>query len=288
MKLDDKDTLVFGNAVKDRMLRAMGYTQPELLKVEASEHAAYNMAFSLDRGVLYVYNLSACSKEQKIAFIRHELDHFDKAAKLYKAVGSKEFTIALQRRYPVLDVSLNESFWSRISRDADIENFDVARYLNAWKEPGIIPVQSLNEFNTIRNAHYYATEPLEESAYAVQKRVLQALGHNDYVLADTYGKPLGNIISRLDKMGISDEQKMKIYSELSDIAVFNESKDANLLIRNFRNIKAGTYSEEVGKAINSMSRYYDDEATYRIVKNMENWLSQGCYSVEDILAKGLV
>jgi len=89
MKLDDADNIKFATAVKDRMLMAMGYSSPEKIKVLSEANPAFNMTFNWANGTLKVGDLSGFSKAEKIVGLRHELDHFDRAAQLYKAIGGK-------------------------------------------------------------------------------------------------------------------------------------------------------------------------------------------------------
>ena len=290
MKIDDKNDITFCSTVKDEMLRTMGYSKPELIKVKPFQdnNIVCMCAFDLADGTLTVGKLpNIITKEQKIALIRHELDHFDKAAKIYKSVGHDSYVSALKKRYPGANVDKN--FWEKMSQDSNVENFNVERFLDAWNNTKFFTVKSQYDYNCIRNAHLYATEPLEESAYAIQKKILHALGQNDIVLADACGKPLKNIISHLDKMGISDEEKIKIYMELCDAAFYKKfSKNTLLLMKNYSEIKAGTPNDEVRKLIQELPQYADSVNTYQMVKMVENWLSQHCYSIDNILEKGLV
>jgi len=287
LEIDDKDTLKFVEQVKDKFLQQMGYCNSKLLKVKQAEHPAYVMSFNFDSGVLAVHSLPNMTKQQKIAAIRHELDHFDKAACLFKSVGAEEYCAALQKRFGQSAVEVNKNFWETMSKDAGVENFDFTEYLDAWKNSRMIPVKRPDDFNCIRNSHYYATDAFEVSGYSKQKKVLQALSQNDKVLADAFGKPLKNIIAKLDSLGLSDEQKLKVYIELCDAARFKISKDSLLLMQNYQNIKNGAYGENVKKAIDRLPAFVGDSETYDLMKNVENWLSKECYSINDILARGL-
>ena len=41
-------------------------------------------------------------------------------------------------------------------------------------------------------------------------------------------------------------------------------------------------------ALNALPKTGDDVVLFNSMKNIENWINQGCYSIDDILAKGLV
>ena len=151
-----------------------------------------------------------------------------------------------------------------------------------------MPIKNNKDFNIIRNAHYYATDPFEAAAYKKQKMVLRALGQNDKVYADACGEPLGRIISRLDELNIPDKKKFEIYSELSDATSYMLSEDALLLMKNHKSIKSGIMDYNVRVALNALPKTGDDAVLFHSMKNIENWINQGCYSIDDILAKGLV
>lgn len=185
MKLDDADNIKFATAVRDRMLMAMGYSSPEKMKVLSEVNPAFNMTFNFTNGTLKVGDLSCLSKAEKIACLRHELDHFDRAAQLYKAVGGQKYAEALTKRFPHELVAVDHNFWCQMSKNADIDGFDVNRFLSSWENPRFIKVSSSQDFACVRNSHYYATDVFEASAYGKQKQIQRALGLDDKVLADS-------------------------------------------------------------------------------------------------------
>ena len=288
MKLDDADTIKFVTNVKDRILQVRGFSHPEKMKIAVMEHDLYNMAFDFASGELSVANLGSFSKEQKIALLMHEIDHFEKGACLYKALGAEKYEKALRKRFPNSFLFINNKFWSEMSQNVDIQGFDVKKYLGSWKHSKDLPIRNNKDFNIIRNTHFYATDAFEAAAYEKQKMVLRALGQNDKVYADACGEPLGKIISRLDELDIPDEKKYEIFSELSDASIYLLSEDALLLMKNYKSIKSGIMDYNVLVALNALHNAYDDVVLFHSMKNVENWINQGCYSIDDILAKGLV
>ena len=288
MKLDDADNIKFATNVRDKMLRAMGYSSPERVKVIKSNNPAFDMTFGFANGTLKVGDLSGFSKAEKIACLRHELDHFDRAAQLYKVVGGQKYAEALSKRFPNELVVVDHNFWRQMSKNADIDSFDVKRFLSSWENPKFIKVSSPQEFACVRNSHYYATEAFEASAYGKQKQIQRALGLDDKVMADTLGEPLGNIIKHLDDLDIPDERKMRILGELQDAAFFSFSKSVKLLMSNYKNIQNKNISDEIKLILKEVYRNYSDREMYDVMKRVEKYLSQGCYSIDDILAKGLV
>lgn len=289
MKLDDADNLKFATTVKDKMLRAMGYSLPEKMKVvSAGDLEGFDMTFRFANGTLKIGDLSRFSKTDKIVFLRHELDHFDRAAQLYKAVGGQKYATALSKRFPNELVVVDHNFWRQMSKNANIDDFDVNRFLSAWENPRFVGAKNPQDFACVRNSHYYATEVFEASAYGKQKQVQRALGLDDKVLADSLGEPLGNIIKRLDDLGVPDERKYEIYAELCIAAQFKFSKNSAILMKNYQNIITSNVDDALKSAMSDLPKYLDDKDTFVIIKDVEKWINQGCYSIDDILAKGLV
>ncbi len=288
MALDDTNVIKFVTTVKDKILSARGYSHPEKMKVCALDESAHSMGFNFVSGNLHMAYLGDVPKSQKIALVMHEIDHFEKGACLYKALGAEKFEKALRKRFPNSFLFINNKFWSEMSQNVDIQGFDVNKYLGSWKHSKVLPIRNNKDFNIVRNIHFYATDAFEAAAYKKQKMVLRALGQNDKVYADACGEPLGKIISRLDELDIPDEKKYEIFSELSDASIYLLSEDASLLMKNHKSIKSGIMDYNVRVALNALPKTGDDVVLFNSMKNIENWINQGCYSIDDILAKGFV
>lgn len=288
MKLDDADNIKFVTNVKDRMLRAMGYSTPERVKVISASDFHYDMALSFTNGNLMLGNVGEFSKTDKIAILRHELDHLDRAAQLYKAVGGQKYAAALAKRFPNELVVVDHNFWRQMSKNADIDGFDVNRFLSSWENPKFLKASSPQDYASVRNVHFYVTEAFEASAYKKQKSMLRALGVNDITIADAYGEPLKRVISYLDNLRISDERKLQIYMELGDAAIFNKINNGNLLMKNYKNFKNGIVSDELQNLVDKIPKVLKPDDLMDVINSVEKYLRQGCYSIDDILAKGLV
>ncbi len=258
MKIDDADPVKFTTEVRSRMLRAMGYSHPELMKVKSDAMLPNGfMAFDFFSGeLLYANTLNGLNKAEKVALIRHELDHFDKATKIFKSVGADAYSSALRKRFFLNRNAVNNEFFVKMSKDADVTNFDLPRYLDYFLNPKLIRVNDPKSFDCLRNSNIYVTESLEDSAYLMQKRVLQALKQEEPLPSDVYGKPLKKVLNQLENMNVSDERRMEIYLELCDAV-----------------------------SAQNLSSFAQEKY---IIEQVGSWLEKGYTSIDDILAAGAV
>lgn len=289
MQIEEKTDLLFATKVKDRMLQVMGYRHPEKLKVFSAKNLnnnIYMMNFDYATCELGLSEsmLAFASKEGKIALIRHELDHFDKGMKVYRSVGKEKYLEALRVRFGNSEMKLREDVLDLMSKDANIENFDAIPYLESWLHPKTVQVKGPKDINALRNTLFYATEPFETSAYDIQKKILQALKQNDLVYPDVYGKPLQNVLDKLAKTGVSEEKQMEIFTELVDAFVYTYSSNPEILMKSYRNIQKGIFSDEVKNVLATFPKYFSLEMTQKMMLQINSWLDKGVYSIEDVLA----
>ncbi len=133
-------------------------------KIQGSYMTAY---FDIPSGNIYVDSSSLYSLDKKllIAILCHELDHFDKMAKIAKSMGAAEFTALLESKNIA---GVNREFWNRAARCTDINDFDSQYYLEALQR--LISKHEL-ELTSSYSDFYKLSEnmrnPLELSAYGV-------------------------------------------------------------------------------------------------------------------------
>jgi len=108
---------------------------------------------------------------QLAATIRHELDHFEKAAQICKSFGIEKFS-----KYFNPD-EFNYEFWKTASQYAKTADFDVTLYHNA-----LLRSAQMEENDTFGAYAYYFNKsedlrnPLEISAYAISEQIYKAFG----------------------------------------------------------------------------------------------------------------
>ena len=137
-------------------------------KVQGSYMAAY---FDIASGCIYVDSSVLYSLNPKIliSIIFHELDHFDKMAKIAKSMGYSEFINLLESKNIK---GVNKDFWKKVAYYADVSNFDAKYYQDAFNR--LISQHEL-ELTSSYSDFYKLSEnmrnPLEISAYGVSDYV---------------------------------------------------------------------------------------------------------------------
>ena len=169
------NSIHFVEIMVNKMLIYLGYP-PNTVRVLSNENkngaskiqggymAAY---FDIPSGNIYIDSRSLYSLDGKLltAILAHELDHFDKMAKIAKSMGSTEFVSLLESKKIA---GVNREFWGRVSRYADTKNFDSKYYQDALLR--LISKHEL-ELTSSYSDFYKLSEnmrnPLEISAYNV-------------------------------------------------------------------------------------------------------------------------
>ncbi len=131
------------------------------------------------------------SNEELVALIRHELDHVDKYAKTIKNEGLEKVVNAFGGKYMSQE---SKEFWQKLANETNATDFNSKKYLQAIKDY-ISPkfMQFKNFFQRACGFHIYCTNPLEESAYKIQKSVGNYYNIKDLTTYDVYGDRVGKI-----------------------------------------------------------------------------------------------
>ncbi len=159
--------------IVNKLLVYKGYPQ-NILRVipddidqsKAKTQGNYLVAnFDFNTGNLYISSKMLYELDTKIliAILAHELDHFDKLAKICKYMGIKQFEQLFQdNNIKYIDTS----FWSRVSEYADTKSFNGKYYQEALKR---FITQNNIELTSSYSDFYRLSEnmrnPLEISAY---------------------------------------------------------------------------------------------------------------------------
>lgn len=205
------------NLVVNKLLEYKGYPQNTVnvleaeavknVQIKGSYIAAY---FDFQSGAMYIdkNRLFALKKEEVIAILAHELDHFDKLACICKSMGVSSFVSKLQESGLA---NTDYSFWSRASEKADLTSLDVKKYQEALfryiEQNSIDLVSSYSDFyrmsENIRN-------PLEISAYEASDYILSYYGlpHNE---GSTY-----KLVSKFNDVDWAIYNLINSYSSLTD------------------------------------------------------------------------
>lgn len=182
---------------------------PKNVQIQGSYIAAI---FDFQSGKMYVNKdrIFEMKKEEVIAVLAHELDHFDKLACVCKSMGVSDFI--RQLRENKLE-NVDASFWTNASQKANLSGFDSEKYKEALfryiNQNSIDLVSSYSDFyrlsENIRN-------PLEISAYEVSDYILNHYGlpHNEgsvYKLVRVFNEVDWAIHNSINKISsIKDER----------------------------------------------------------------------------------
>ncbi|MBE7705640.1 MAG: hypothetical protein E7Z91_00135 [Cyanobacteria bacterium SIG30] len=126
--------------------------------------------FEYPKGVLSLNQdfIKYANRGSVIGVIRHELDHFDKGAKINKSIGINNF----KKLWPT---TFNEEFWVKASIYADTTGFDSKKYLSGLnKYTSTTDITSL--YQTFVDKSDGVRNPLELSAYAFSDYIEEYYG----------------------------------------------------------------------------------------------------------------
>ncbi|MEI8377404.1 MAG: hypothetical protein WCF95_02595 [bacterium] len=195
------------NSIKNIFMEEMGY-KPELINAKISELPSANLLNPNTMGGGFNYMtgefmlnkevVSTMSKEQLTGIIRHELDHFDKAAKLCKSIGIDEyeklFTGIDEKALVNIDgtkASFNRNFWEQAIKDVDAKGFETKTYLEALKtQLSQSTQQELGIYETYLGKSNYINNPFEVSAHNIQHSVEKSLETKGVMQTFEYLRPL--------------------------------------------------------------------------------------------------
>ena len=179
--------------------------------VKGSYIVAY---FDFQKGNMHINKnlLYSVPREQIIAIIAHELDHFDKIACLCKAMGANNFEAKLRAN------NLNDFnfiFWQKASTRANIENFDEKKYEQALiryiNQNSIDLVSSYSDFYRLSE---HIRNPLEISAYEVSDYIL------NYYKQPSNDGPTYRLVEKFNEVDWS------VYNTIRDNSIIKDERIA--------------------------------------------------------------
>lgn len=216
--------------IRNRMLHGMGYKlSPELLKIKKMD-AVFTASFSVDKNtIFYSSEAKLASNKELIALIRHELDHFDKYAKTIKCEGFDN----VQHAYSKV-LKLDRNFWTNVSNGVEIKDFDSKKYLKAiqtYANPSAYNCK--NAFQQLWAQHLYCTNPLEESAYKIEKQINNHFGIQKVIHPDCYGEPVKKlydimISKNIDSNMFENAYKIRLICRTQDGLIACKNNDIEL------------------------------------------------------------
>ena len=197
---------------KDIILKDVGLPSDlvECVDQECSGYAAYSAPLGK-----IIINKKRCqqpnadfSDEAVMCILRHELDHLEVFAKLYKAVGGEEFEKLLKVLYGENIPKVNHEFYKEMSKHVNTDNFDSNKYIEAINNyyKASLGTSHYKNFTGITKNFNNA---LEKSAQDKQGELESLMGvttiKDFYSMIDETAK----LTSEIKTKGITDEQAVE-------------------------------------------------------------------------------
>lgn len=210
------------NNIVNELLRFKGYPQNTVRVVstdidqsKAKTHGNYMVAnFDFNTGNLLISSKMLYELDTKmlIAVLAHELDHFDKLAKVCKSMGINEFNKLFNDNNIK---NIDTTFWANASSHANIKDFESETYKNALKR---FITQNNLELSSSYSDFYRLSEnmrnPLEISAYAESDKV-----YNHFNIPITEG-PIKILTKKFNEVDWS------IYNSISNNSLIKDERIA--------------------------------------------------------------
>ena len=281
--------------IKDRMLKAMGYKHPELMRIMRGNFTIG--AFDMLSGNMIITPIMVHDIEDKelIGLVRHELEHMNQEVKLYKSLGEEDYIEITKETYKnnpkfqgyEIPYIINLNFYKEMAKDADTSNFDIAKFCQA-------KIEYNYDTETFEGMHGYIENPYEKGAYEIQKRVLNSYGINHAITPDTFPINYQTIIELMDKLNIPKDKQFELYYFILRMHIIRKYLSEDEIARavkvmpkveqklTFTPQDARIYSE-----INTKTDLLEKKLTERqysdLLKDTEESLKQGKYAAKDIL-----
>lgn len=284
-QIKGKDRVETYRKIKDAILKKMGYTNSELIKVEsASGFQSISIGAGWDEvtGKIIIGDIAKNTNiENGIAMMYHEIDHMDKFVKLYKSLGEGKFQRLVSKRNP--EATLNLDIYREMSKNADIMGFNAGKYSKAYLE---YP----EKMKGYSDMYKYLNNPLEVEAFTVQSKIQKILGLSEFTTKDAFPKNYKAMLDSLAKQGITDvqQQDLIIQNILSMCqSKVLDSKAFELACKRHKNIKltpqeVNYLKDTEAKLLKSDLNAYcrDFQAAH---SEAEELINKGLFSLDDVI-----
>ncbi len=277
--------------MKDKMLRAMGYKNPELLDIKINNSMDYFMGFEPESGKLilneaFIDSPLMCSDlSEAIALLRHEFDHLDKFVKTYKYAGADKFLSSLKQRANTLGIKnqkVNLDFYKQMSKEVDITNFEGKTWLEAISDVKASNVkENTNYFDEFLNEYFYAGQKLEESAYGIQSKVQETFGKSPLTFYDVHYNDFDKVLKALEN--VPEKTRGQTFHDLYQASYIMQQTGDISLVKALTQ-KPETLTSKILDKFKSIELHLPTLQEKReVLLTVQNWLNSGKYTIEDIL-----
>lgn len=213
---------------KDIILKDMGLPSDLVECVDQDLGGKGYAAYSAPLGKV-IFDKKFCQKPDTefsddaiLCILRHELDHMEVFAKLYKKIGAKDFENVVETLYsnaPKEMRKINHYFYEKMSKHVNIDNFEAEKYIDAINNYYMASEWESKYKNFTDIAKNFDNE-LENSARNKQYELENLMGVT--TLKDFYSMidETKKLTSEIKSKGINNEQEIQeIFDNLFNQAV---------------------------------------------------------------------
>ena len=264
--------------ITQKIFNQMGYKSP--IKIKLEDLADKSAGVSFHSGEIRVSKkLLDLSNEELIAMIRHELDHVDKYAKTIKNEGLENVINAFGFKHMSRDA---KNFWQKLADESNTEGFDSAKYLQAikdYKSPDHLEPKTF--FQGLMGMHMYVTNPLEESAYRIQKQVAKYYNIENLTAYEVYSNRVKKIKDILLKHSANKDitipkgfEGVNSFDELYCYARVLQEKNGVEILKD----------KNMGKVIEILQKECSCNTEASVLDQVYNWLVNEKFNLSDIIS----
>lgn len=264
--------------ITQKIFNKMGYKSS--IKIKLEDFADKSAGVSFHSGEIRVSkHCLNLSNEELIAMIRHELDHVDKYAKTIKNEGLEEVINSFGFKHMSKET---KNFWQKLANETNTENFDSKKYLQAikdYKSPD--HMEPKNYLQKLMGMHIYVTNPLEESAYKIQKKVAKYYNIENLTAYEVYSNRAKNIKDILLKHCTNKEitipkgfRGLNTFEELYCYARVLQEKNGVQILRD----------RDMGKVLEILKKEVSCNQEASALDQVYNWLVKEKFNLSDIIS----
>lgn len=262
-------------AFKGYPLETINIIITDLEQTKSKTQGHYQVAqFDFVNGDLYITQEVVYKLDTKniIAILAHEIDHFDKLAKLCKYMGIEEFS---ELFYENNIENINKNFWNKAAKYANIDDFNGDYYKRALLR--FITQNNLEQLSSYSNFYKLSESirnPLEISAYKASDYVYN---YFKIPIVDGPIKKLIKIFNDVDwsiynmisKNPLIKNQRIALFDYFFAKAILQKFPDLNRVFENCINQKNSDLTEFWNAFESKLQSFYKkgkmDQETYDAV-----------------------
>ena len=206
----------------------------------------------------------------------------DKFIQLYKATGEKKYyEIIAENIGGKQTPKINFDFFQRMSRDVDITDFDVIKYIKAARKYEGTGFRLSEQYK-------YFNNPFEVSAYDLEAKIRNIIGTSTRTPKDIFPKNYDSLVKALEKHGITDTlQQDEILFNISEICKMKYI-DKNLVTACSNVLKKSATPEEYESIRKAYMKIMGNQKEFipnikRAFLDTETYINQGLLTIDDVV-----